>query len=724
MKKFDHILAKSFDYKVGKALTLVEHTEQVVAAVEIFADYLGMDKNIARIGAIFHDLGKVSPVFQERLHKDYKRPLQGHEPFRHELASLLFLNLVDEAIRPQVIEMIVAHHKSIFKDKRGYGIIDLEDNGYDVFELHSKNWKDWHDDALGILNYFGIKTRPISIEEAEETLEYVLEYCEEKLNHFGWSEWKGLLMGADHYASALNFETEDTLKNSFQKPKLNFYNRQHDLFPLSKVDTSIDKPHTLVTAPTGAGKTDFLIRRCKGRIFYTLPFQASINAMYERISEDLKKENPNLDLRLLHAASRIVVSNENDEQEDTLKELQGLMGASIKVLTPYQVASIVFATPGFESTLLDLKGCDIILDEIHTYSDVSKAIVLKIIEVLHHFGCRLHIGTATMPSKLYEYILGILGKENTFEYHLSNEALDKFDRHTIFKPKDFEETLPILKEALKKQQKVLIVCNRIDAAQKLYEDLTKQFEGINSMLIHSRFKRGDRSRLETELKETFNTSKEACFVVSTQVVEVSLDISFDLMITDAAPLDALVQRFGRIHRKRSEKTIGTFKPIYVLPPPEAEKSTLPYQLETVEKSYEQLPNGKVLRQQEIQAKIDVVFTEFDAPKIEQASVFKNGAFELRELTHMKKSVLLESLDIDSVSCITEEDSEVYLQADRDQRKQYEIPMRYWTVAKKGFEQLERGGRPFVIPNKSYSETKGLLKEFLEIKYYDNPVNIL
>ncbi|MCH2085452.1 MAG: CRISPR-associated helicase Cas3', partial [Saprospiraceae bacterium] len=642
MKKFNQILAKSADRKGNSGTTLIDHLEHVACVTEAFAEYLGLDKKAARMGAVLHDIGKASPVFQERLKPTYKKPLEGHDPYRHELGSLLFLHLVDEDIRPQVIEMVVSHHKSMLGDKRGYGILDLDENRDDAFELHSKYWEAWHDDAIGILKYFGWNIRPISLEEAEETFEEIIEYCERKEN--GWSIWKGLLVGADHYASAMVYNTEKLVKKAFRIPNISFYNRQHPLFPLSLVSVDVTQKHTLVTAPTGAGKTDFLIRRCKGRIFYTLPFQASINAMFERIETDLRKSNPNLDIRLLHAASRIVVKDDTEE-----KDLQNLVGASIKVLTPYQLASVVFASKGFETILADLQNCDIILDEIHTYSDVSKAIVLKIIEVLNHFGCRLHIGTATMPTKLYNAILEMLGQENVYEFKLPNEELDKFDRHVIHKPMDFVEIKSVIKTAIIENEKILIVCNRVVHSQELFQQLSQEFPDVDIMLIHSRFKRGDRKRLEIELKDFYNTSPKACIVVSTQVVEVSLDISFDVMITDAAPLDALIQRFGRINRKRTEKTIGRYKPIYVLPPPEDEKAAKPYDLEIIKRSYEQLPNGEVFYEREAQEKIDKVFTNFKHPSIEQNAQFKNGQFQIKELTHVSKSVLLESLGIDSVS---------------------------------------------------------------------------
>lgn len=717
MKKFNQILAKSADRKGNSGTTLIDHLEHVACVTEAFAEYLGLDKKTARMGAVLHDIGKASPVFQERLKPTYKKPLEGHDPYRHELGSLLFLHLVDEDIRPQVIEMVVSHHKSMLGDKRGYGILDLDENRDDAFELHSKYWEAWHDDAIGILKYFGWNIRPISLEEAEETFEEIIEYCERKEN--GWSIWKGLLVGADHYASAMVYNTEKLVKKAFRIPNISFYNRQHPLFPLSLVSVDVTQKHTLVTAPTGAGKTDFLIRRCKGRIFYTLPFQASINAMFERIETDLRKSNPNLDIRLLHAASRIVVKDDTEE-----KDLQNLVGASIKVLTPYQLASVVFASKGFETILADLQNCDIILDEIHTYSDVSKAIVLKIIEVLNHFGCRLHIGTATMPTKLYNAILEMLGQENVYEFKLPNEELDKFDRHVIHKPMDFVEIKSVIKTAIIENEKILIVCNRVVHSQELFQQLSQEFPDVDIMLIHSRFKRGDRKRLEIELKDFYNTSPKACIVVSTQVVEVSLDISFDVMITDAAPLDALIQRFGRINRKRTEKTIGRYKPIYVLPPPEDEKAAKPYDLEIIKRSYEQLPNGEVFYEREAQEKIDKVFTNFKHPSIEQNAQFKNGQFQIKELTHVSKSVLLESLGIDSVSCITESDRDDYMTADRDHRIQYEIPMRYWSVASKELEQLEWGSHPFVIPDKAYSKAEGLLQDFLDPKYYDVKHNIL
>ena len=354
-------------------------------------------------------------------------------------------------------------------------------------------------------------------------------------------------MGADHFASALIDSAEKHLKGTFKNPDLSFFNRQHELFPLSYKETNSAKPHTIVVACTGAGKTDFLFRRCKGRVFYTLPFQASINAMFKRVAKDLEDKNPELDIRVLHSTSAVVKRKKGNEES----VLQSLFGSSIKILTPHQLASIAFGMKGFESLILDIKGCDIILDEIHTYTNVSQAIVLKLVAILKQIGCRIHIGTATMSSELYKRIIEILGDE-VLEVKLTSEEMEQFNRHTVHKIDSFEDSYSIIKKSEDKDDKVLIVFNRVSRSQEAYTELKKLYPETPILLLHSRFKRGDRNDKEMALLgldekgnpiNEFNTSNKACIVVSTQIVEVSLDISFDVMITETAPIDSLAQTF-------------------------------------------------------------------------------------------------------------------------------------------------------------------------------------
>ncbi|WP_407405575.1 CRISPR-associated helicase Cas3' [Chryseobacterium sp.] len=703
MKDLKDILAKSVLYGGTDLLT---HTEQVVLCIAKMAQGFqnDFDLNTAQKGAILHDLGKAHPVFQKKVStKNKQRLLEEFEDsgyvHRHEISSLAFLPCFPKEDWDNLIEMVVGHHKSIeAPNNDGRGILDLKTQDRYWIRNHLIDWEIWQQYGLQIIESFGFECpNEISIEEAQEALMYVADYCENKRN--GWSPYRGLLKSADHFASALVERSEENIKTTFETPDLSFYRdskRKNDLYPLSKVDTDDKRRHTLVVAPTGAGKTDFLMKRTKGRIFYTLPFQASINAMWARFKDVV----PNKDIRILHAISKIIVEKNNQDEQ----LLQPLVGSAIKVLTPYQLAGIVFGISGFESILLDIKGCDVILDEVHTYSGYSRSMVLEVVKVLKHFECNIHIGTATMPTVLYNELLSILGgAEQVFEIKLNDEVLDKFNRHNIFKQKSDDEVFSILKNSIESNEKVLVVCNTIKKAQELYKTILEDFPNTPKMLIHSRFKRIDRFGRELDLKEKFNgDGKEnkgisPCIVVATQVVEVSLDISFDRMITECAPLDGMIQRFGRVNRIRTQDSIKFQKPIHVIEP---KGNVLPYKLELLQKSFEQLPdNGEVLLEKNLQEKIDCVYTELEKKEIDIHLKFKDGQFTMKELTDNRKGILIDALEIEGATCILEIDRQKYIDANWEERINMEIPINWKTISryKKQFEQLNVGSNPFVIP---------------------------
>ncbi|MDO6436632.1 CRISPR-associated helicase Cas3' [Cyclobacterium sp. 1_MG-2023] len=684
------------------------HLLQVAKAASVFAQYLGMDKSLAYKGAILHDIGKAHPRFQQRL----KRISNDNRVLRHEISSLFFLSVFPEDEHNNLIEMVVGHHKSVKRDIGGKGLLDIDDEVEGYEDFHLGDWNKWSPGAFNLLNELGIFCAPFDESIARENLDKALMITLEKSKERGFSEWRGLLMGADHFASALIDETDRQLSRSFKSPDLSFYGRTHELFPLSKKDSSSNKTHTIVVACTGAGKTDFLFRRTSDRVFYMLPFQASINAMLERVDEDLKESNPDLDIRVLHASSS-VVKRVNGEEESVL---QSLFGSSIKIMTPHQLASIAFGLKGYEALILDLKGSDIILDEIHTYTGVSQAIVLKLVQILKSINCKIHIGTATMPTVLYDKIKSVLGQD-VLEVKLTTDEMNKFDRHLVYKRQGFESALPNISQAINNGEKVLIVCNRVERSQQTFERIRELYLNVPVLLLHSRFKRGDRNQKEYELIHQYNSSAEACVVVSTQIVEVSLDISFDVMVTDCAPIDALVQRFGRINRKRTFDTIGKYKPIYVIAPPENTSEAKPYDLEVLKRTFDVLPDGEVLKEKELQCKIDEVFPSINFLNIEEHAVFKeDGSIRIDKLTHRAKSFLFELLEIDSVTCITEGDEEDYNQALFEDRLNMEIPIRYFSV--KNMRQSQKGSRPFIIPDKAYSKNMGLEVHLINESNFD------
>ncbi|REA58461.1 CRISPR-associated helicase/endonuclease Cas3 [Dyadobacter luteus] len=703
--------------------SLQKHLEHVGMAAKAFARYLEMDTDLAYMGAILHDIGKAHPEFQKRL---TGKPTSS-KVLRHEISSLFFLSAFPEETYPQLIEMVVGHHKSVKDDAGRKGLLDLDD-GYDYIDYHLGKWESWSSDGIELLNILGISTPIISREKALENLDTALTYTQQLSSERGYSAWRGVLMGADHFASAVIHDTEKQITRVFKAPDLSFFNRQSELYPLSlNQDYLSPKTHSIVVACTGAGKTDFLFKRCNGRVFYTLPFQASINAMFKRLDKDLRETNPDLDIRVLHAAS-MVVERSNGEEESVL---QSLFGSSIKVLTPHQLAAIAFGMKGFEALLLDLKGCDIILDEIHTYTGISQAIVLKLVQILKDIGCKIHIGTATMPSVLYRKIIEILG-EDVLEVSLSNYELGQFDRHRVFKIDSIENADELIHQAIIDKQKVLVILNKVDRAQDVFDVLRERYSDVPALLLHSRFRRCDRNQYEKQLigldeygepTGEFNTSNEACIVVSTQIVEVSLDISFDIMITETAPLDALIQRFGRINRKRNSGTIGKIKNVYVAAPPENQKDARPYDLEVLKNTFKELPDGDVLHEKDIQRKIDIVFPAINFLNIEQHSKFKSdGRITIDKLTHVSKSILFELLEIDSVSCIRESDKDEYEESNFERRLELEIPVRYFSVCK--MIQSKKGNKPFIIPDSAYDLARGLTVKEISDKNLDVKFQIL
>lgn len=368
--------------------------------------------------------------------------------------------------------------------------------------------------------------------------------------------------------------------------------------------------------------------------------------------------------------------------------------------------------------MLDIKGCDVILDEIHTYSEYSRSIVIEIVRSLLRLNCRIHIGTATMPSKLYDELLEILGGVgNVYEVSLDSEQLETYNRHLIDKIK-VSSIDSIIKESVNNNEKLLVIFNTVKAAQGFFEQIEEDYPNLKKMLIHSRYRRKDRAKLEDELKSQFNGDEKnqgfnPCIVVSTQVVEVSLDISFDRMITEVAPLDSLIQRFGRVNRKRHNSALDestrVYKSIHIIEPSER---TLPYDKDIVVRSFEQLPsNFEILEEKNLQEKIDKVYDEFEIKPIDIHLIYQNDEYVIKKLTDTKKAILLEVLEIDSGICILESDRENYINTSWEDRIGYEIPISNRSIRpfSNEFEQLDIGSYPFVIPQDEVDHQKYGLK---------------
>ena len=189
-----------------------------------------------------------------------------------------------------------------------------------------------------------------------------------------------------------------------------------------------------------------------------------------------------------------------------------------------------------------------------------------------------------------------------------------------------------------------------------------------------------------------------------------MDISFDTIITDAAPLDSLVQRFGRVNRRRSENQ--GLCPVYVIAPPDTVGAAKPYQLDVVQRSFDQLPGGELLEEIGLQDKINAVYPKVKVTEIDaHLAVDAKGNSIFSELCHQPKSILLQILEIDTAACIRASDVDAYKTGRGDDRAMLEIPLTWRTLrphAGSWGQLKDTGNNPFIVPDAEYDQNVGLL----------------
>ena len=366
---------------------------------------------------------------------------------------------------------------------------------------------------------------------------------------------RGCMIACDHLASAgktkIYRALDDLgghLRRQIEKKGRAF--RGWDEFQDAASKTS---GHLMLSAPTGSGKTEAAMlwsdanesESLGQRVFYVLPYTASINAMYNRLLNLVSEDR----IGLLHGKANYFLYRSMVDKEYTPDmarvETRGSQNLTrkiyrpYKVLTPFQLLKAFFGMRGFEMQFAEMAGGLFIFDEIHAYDPHTTALILTMVERLRRdYGSQFCIMTATMPKFLKQMFVTAIGE--IAEVEMSSEKRDRFTRHRV---RLFDggiiNTIPEIVKQLEEGKRILVVCNTVKQAQTVFELLRPN--AINPQLLHSRFILRDRERIEKDLTD-------ADLLVGTQAVEVSLDIDFDLLFSEPAPIDALIQRFGRVNR--------------------------------------------------------------------------------------------------------------------------------------------------------------------------------
>lgn len=363
----------------------------------------------------------------------------------------------------------------------------------------------------------------------------------------------------------------------------------------------------LVEAPMGEGKTELafmahlhLQRTLGHRGFYlALPTQATGNALFARARQFMEAfaHGQTPELQLIHggAARQEMIASLGDMWGEDGKHREGVEAArwfshrKRPLIAPYGVGTIDQALLSVLNVrhhfvrLWGLANRVVVLDEVHAYDTYTEGLIEALLRWLKGLGCSVILMSATLPTKRRDGLLRAWRAEPACLPELAYPRLvladdrglswdDKIESR-IMEPVRLagcgtapEDLLCVALEALTHGGCGAIIVNTVERAQQIYTLLKGQEpEGITLLLFHARFPADERAQREAAVLSTFG--KEGirpvrALLVATQVVEQSLDIDFDFMLSDLAPIDLLLQRAGRLHRhQRSCRPESHLQPV-------------------------------------------------------------------------------------------------------------------------------------------------------------------
>jgi CRISPR-associated endonuclease/helicase Cas3 len=233
----------------------------------------------------------------------------------------------------------------------------------------------------------------------------------------------------------------------------------------------------------------------------------------------------------------------------------------------------------------------IVFDEVHAYDDQLFGHLLVFISNFPRLPILLM--TASLPEQRLRAIRHARPDVKDEDIIEGPPAFENLKRYIVRERVSVDNLDASIEDCLRRDGKVLWVCNRVERANDSYRNCRERFGArANVNVYHSRFRYLDRSRRHRRVIDDFNSEDRAAILVATQVAEMSLDLSADLLITDIAPVPALIQRMGRLNRRATPsdpERLRQPKPALVLSLPTDEHAKpLPYEKDEIDLAWKWL----------------------------------------------------------------------------------------------------------------------------------------
>jgi CRISPR-associated endonuclease/helicase Cas3 len=356
----------------------------------------------------------------------------------------------------------------------------------------------------------------------------------------------------------------------------------------------LDEPAlVIIEAPTGVGKTeaalylaDHWAHRCQQRgLYVAMPTMATSNQMFRRVQEVLARRYPEdlVNVHLIHGQARwsddmknLRLETADERQGGTVAAMAWFLPHKRSLLAPFGVGTVdqallsVLQTRHFFIRLFGLSHKTVIFDEVHAYDTYMSTIFQRLLGWLRAVGTSVVILSATLPAQTRHALLrAYAGTPDTPLLDVSYPAITwAMGGQTGVVPLEAPDSRTVALEWIERQPGDIVarladelrdggcaavICNTVRRTQEVYQALqaAEIVPPDDLTLFHARFPFAWRDEIEQKVLSSFGKTGDRprkAIVVATQVIEQSLDLDFDLLITDLAPVDLILQRAGRLHR--------------------------------------------------------------------------------------------------------------------------------------------------------------------------------